>query len=153
MDTNQQYITNGGKIKIKETKKGTEFHGWNFQRQRMIHIGTLKGQVYEKGNVAILRKPEPSIALSQSEYGAALDAGAQFLRCIPPDKSTTYAISLRDFKANARPYYNPAYGPQIRVSLMMFQRISKVSKRNSMIDNPVIEREAELLPRQMGLFR
>ena len=128
-------ITSGGKIKIKTTKRGVEFHGWNFQRQRMIHVGTLQGQVYEKGNVTIFRKLN-TINLPQSEYSAAVEAGAQFLRCIPRDQSCTYSISLKDFYRLKVDYHDPTYGPQWCCSVDMFLRTGKVSKRNPMIDAP-----------------
>lgn len=142
-----------GEIQVKESKRGVEFHAFNFQRQRMIHIGTLSGQTYEKGNCVILRQPEPSICLPQSEYGAAVEAGALFLRCIPPDKSATYAISLRDFKQHAEAYYNAGYGPQWRVSLVHFSHTSKVGKRNAHIDNPPVQVPRDVIAeRQMSLF-
>jgi hypothetical protein len=149
--TDNTIILKAGEIKVKETKRGFEFWSFNFQRQRMLHIGTLKGRTYEKV-VTILRQPEPSISLPQSEYGAAVEWGAMFLRAIPSDHSATYAISLRDFKANAVEYYNAFYGPQWRVPLTEFSSISTTAPRNAITDNPVIETKAELLPRQMTLF-
>jgi hypothetical protein len=149
-------VLKAGEIQVRETRRGIEFHAWNHERQRLIHVGTLLGQVYEKGNCTILRQPEPSICLPQSEYGAAVEVGAVYLRCIPPDKSGMYAISLEDFKQHAEPYHNISYGPQWRGSLRFFQFSSKVGKRNPIIDNPVIPINEPLLARkivkQMSLF-
>jgi hypothetical protein len=152
MLTKSEYITKGGETQIRETRRGVELHAFNFQRQRMLHIGTLKGQTYEK-QAEILRQPEPSFCLTQSELGALVDMGAGFIRIIPGDKSKTYSISVQDFKRHAEAYYNGAYGPQWRVPLGMFASIAKVAKRNPITDNPVIEQAAPLIrERQPSLF-
>jgi hypothetical protein len=148
------YNLKAGEIQIKQSKRGIEFHAWNHERQRKIHIGTLIGVVFEKGNVAILRKPEPSIALSQAEYGVAVDHGVQFLRCVTPEKAT-YSISLENFKKHAESYYNPAYGPQWRCSLSFFSRTNKAEKRNAILDNPPLpqgEGYERPQPAQLPLF-
>jgi hypothetical protein len=149
---NDTTITKAGEIQVKETKRGIEFHAFNWQRQRMLHIGTLKGQTYEK-QAEILRQPEPSFCLTQSEFGAVQDCGAGFIRIIPQDKSGTYSISVSDFKRHAEAYYNGAYGPQWRCALIHFASIAKVAKRNAHTDNPVIETPQPLIrDRQMSLF-
>lgn len=147
--------TKAGKITLKETKRGIEFHSFNLQRQRMIHIGTLSGEVYEKVAV-ILRQPEPSFALTQAELGAVLDTGAGFIRIITPEKDKTYSISVRDFQLHKEAYRNLGYGDQWRVSLGKFSQIDKVRQRNPIIDSPVLEAPREAIkdrPRQMDLFR
>jgi hypothetical protein len=150
---NNSTFARAGQIVIKESKRGVEFHAFNFQRQRLIHVGTLNGSVYEKGNCVILRQPEPSFCLPQSEYGAAVEAGALYLRCIPPDKSATYAISLQDFKEFSTPFYNQMYGPQWRVPVSKFSHTSKVSKRNVILDSPALAVARDIVQeRQMSLF-
>lgn len=127
---------NGGKIQTRQTERGIELHSFNFERQRVLHIGTISGAVYEKGNAAILRNPEPSFNLTQSEYGAAVENGAEFLRVIPADKSATYSISLENFKRFAEPYFNSTYGPQWRCPLSKFSATNRTGKRNPITDNP-----------------
>jgi hypothetical protein len=121
----------------------------------MLHIGTLKGQTYEK-QAEILRQPEPSFCLTQSEFGAVVDCGAGFIRIIPQDKSGTYSISVQDFKRYAEPYYNAGYGPQLRCVLPRFFHTSKVGKRNARTDNPPVpvarDVIAERREAQMNLF-
>jgi hypothetical protein len=139
-----QYIKNhqnikAGEIVVKESKRGTEFHAFNFQRGRLLHIGTLSGQVYEKVAV-ILRQPEPSFALTQAEFGKVQEAGARFIRIVTPEKTATYAISLEDFQRFKEAYHNPTYGPQLRCALTHFASSSTVAKRNPIIDNPVSEK-------------
>jgi hypothetical protein len=152
MLTKSEYITKGGETQIRETRRGVELHAFNFQRQPMLHIGTLKGQTYEK-QAEILRQPEPSFCLTQSEYGALVDMGAGFIRIIPGDKSRTYSISVQDFKRHAEAYFNGAYGPQWRVPLGKFASIAKVGKRNAAIDNPVVETVRDIVQdRQISLF-
>jgi hypothetical protein len=143
-------IVKAGEIQVKETKRGVEFHAFNWQRQRMLHIGTLKGSVYEK-QAQILRQPEPSFAVTQTELGAILETGAEFIRIVPGDKSATYSISVRDFDRCKEPYYNAGYGGQWRVPLIRFSRTSKVSRRNPITDNPVIETPG-LQIKQISLF-
>jgi hypothetical protein len=151
LDNTTSHVKAGDTI-VKETKRGIEFHAFNWTRQRMLHIGTLKGQTYEK-QAEILRQPEPSFCLTQSEFGAVVDCGAGFIRIIPQDKTGTYSISVSDFRRHAEAYYNGAYGPQWRCALIHFQRTSKVAKRNAHTDNPVIEVAAPLIrDRQMSLF-
>ena len=146
-------IVKAGEIQVKDSKRGLEFHAFNWQRQRMLHIGTLKGQTYEKVAV-ILRQPEPSFALTQSEYGALVDQGAGFIRIVTPDKDRTYSISVQDFKRHAEAYYNAAYGGQWRCSLNHFASIAKVGRRNAHTDNPVIATAEPIGPKinQMSLF-
>jgi hypothetical protein len=144
----------GGEIQIRETNRGIEFHAFNFERQRVIHISTLQGACVEKGYAVILRNPEPSFTLTQSEYGAYVDSGAQYLRCIPGDQSATYSISLENFKRHAESYFNPRYGPQLRCPLSRFSATNRTGKRNPLIDtpkqgNPGYERP---IPRQLPMF-
>src|SRR5687768_8080949 len=132
---NNNTTIKAGETVIRESKRGIEFHAFNWQRQRMLHIGTLSGQVYEKVAV-ILRNPEPSFALTQSEFGAVEEMGAGFVRIVTPAKDATFAISVNDFKRFKEPYYNSAYGPQWRVPLGKFSHVAKVAKRNPITDNP-----------------
>ena len=151
-NSNNITIVKAGEIQIKETKRGIEFHAFNFQRQRMIHIGTLSGQIYEKV-APILRQPEPSFSLPQSEFGEVVEMGAGFIRIVTPDKSGTYAISVPDFKLHAEAYYNASYGPQWRVPLGKFSHVAKVAKRNARTDNPVIEQVRDIIQsKQLSLF-
>jgi hypothetical protein len=129
------FITKSGEVKIKQSARGLEFHAFSPGLNRVIHVGTLRGQVYEKAT-AILRKPEPSISMTQAEYGAALDAGAVYLRCIPSGDDVTYAISLEDFRRHAESYYNPSYGPQWRCPLRYFETTARKGKRSLITDNP-----------------
>jgi hypothetical protein len=156
MLTNSNNTTNAraGKITVKEGRKGIEFYAFNFQHGKPLHIGTLIGRTYEK-TAPILQKPEPSFSLPQSELGAAIEQGAEFIRFIARGAIGTYAISVTDFQLFAQPYYNQAYGPQMRVSLGNFSHTSKVSKRNAHIDNPAIEQAGPLIKqeKQLGLFR
>lgn len=128
-------IFTGGSITTKQTKRGIEFHCFNFERQRRLHIGTLRGVVYEKVG-SILHKPEASLAVTQSELRAAIEHGAEYLRIIPPDHSATYSISIQDFQANAQEYHNAFYGAQLRVPLRCFQRTGTTAPRNAIRDNP-----------------
>ena len=136
----ENFITKGGEIQIKETKRGLEFHSFNFQRQRLIHIGTIIGQVYEK-QANVLRNPEPSFTLSRSEFVAAVEHGAVYLRVLPPGGGT-YSISLVDFNAKHESYYNAFYGPQMRCPLAEFQSINAVAIRNVMTDNPTTAQQS-----------
>lgn len=146
-------IIKAGEIHVKETKRGIEYHAFNWSRQRMLHIGTLRGQVYEK-QAQILRQPEPSFAVTQTELGALIETGAEFIRVVLPGKAATYSISLEDFNRHKEAYYNPGYGPQWRTALKYFQHVTKIAKRNAAIDNPVREQPQPLLPeiKQLGLF-
>src|SRR5688572_16585714 len=105
-------IVKAGEIQTEEGKGGKlKFFAFNHQRGKRLHIGSLIGVVYEKV-APVLRQPEPSFSLTQSEFGAVTETGAGFVRIIPPDKSATYSISLQDFQRFSEPYYNVSYGPQ-----------------------------------------
>lgn len=136
-------ITLAGRIEVKRTKKGVRFYAFNHTRGRRLHIGTLKGATYEKVSV-ILRQPEPSLALSQTELKAVQEESGKFIRFIVDGK--TYAISTADFARHAERYYNPGYGPQWRVGLRHFDFSNTTAKRNSITDNPVTYQ-------QSGLFK
>jgi hypothetical protein len=138
-----------GSIITEETRKGIKFLAYNHERRRMLHIGTLAGAVYEKVAV-ILQKPEPSFALTQSEFGAVVEQGARFIRIIPPNKDGTYSISVKDFQRFGETYFNSNYGPQIRCALVHFARSGAVAKRNPHVDNPVLE-QAEPVERAKQL--
>jgi hypothetical protein len=127
---------NDNTIDVRQTSRGAELHSFNHEKRRWLHVGTISGEVYEKGNISILNNPEPSICLMVAELQEAEKAGALFLRCILPDKSGTFAISLGDFRANAEAYYHAKYGRQLRVGLPKFQYIGAVVKRNARTDNP-----------------
>lgn len=133
------YKSNMGEIQIIETSRGFEFWSYNHDRNKNLHIGTLKGATLEKGNVRILYKPEPSITLSQAEYAAARDLGAQYLRVVTRDRRT-YSISLEDFDRYKEGYHNPWYGPQWRVPLSRFARSARKRTRNAIVDNPRVGR-------------
>ncbi len=137
-------IMKAGEIQVKETKGGKEFHAFNWQRQRMIHIGTLSGDTYEKVAV-ILRQPEPSFALTQSELGALIETGAGFIRIITPEKDKTYSMSVQDFQLHKEAYHNLGYGPQWRVPVGKFSSIAKVAPRNPIVDSPVKEVPREIV--------
>jgi hypothetical protein len=138
-------------IQVRQTAKGTEIHSFNYQKNKRLHIGTISGQVFEKGNISILQKPEPSICLMVAELQEAENAGALFLRCISADKKSTYSISLGDFRANAEPYDNGYYGRQLRCKLTKFQYIGAVVQRNAILDNPR-EGKGELIIRQLNMW-
>lgn len=129
-------ITLAGKIETQEVKGKLKFYGFNHQRGKRLHIGTLIGATYEKVAV-VLRQPEASLCLSQTEHGALQDAGGLFVRFIV-DKAQTYSISLTDFTRNAGRFYNAGYGYQLRVSLRHFAFSNTVAKRNAQTDNPRI---------------
>ena len=148
--------TTKGQISVKPNKRGIEFHTFNHERRRMLHIGTLRGSVYEKV-AAILYKPEPSFALTLCEYNAAVENGAEFIRIIPQDHAATYSISIEDFKQLATPYSNPFYGDQSRVALRHFQRVSTTAPRTHRADNPIIPSNGKDMiearrERQLALF-
>lgn len=153
----QLNITTGGGIQIKRTARGVQFWAHNHERGQSIHIGTLIGSVYEKGGVAILQLPEPSITLTQAELGAAREAGAEYLRFLTREK-ITYSISLADFERHAQPYFNAKYGPQWRVALGRFVSAGRTARRNSITDNPRTGDGDPMeyhrpQPRQLDLFR
>lgn len=150
-DNTVNRFVKGGEIVTKSTKRGIELHAYNWQRQRMLHIGTLRGVVYEK-QAQILQRPEPSFAVTQTELGAILETGAEFIRVVLPSKSVTYSISVQDFQDHKQAYHNPGYGPQWRCSLKYFVHVMKIAKRNSVIDNPVIAQPRPILPKQPSLF-
>jgi hypothetical protein len=135
-----------GKIEVKQGKKGTEFYAFNHQHGKPLHIGTLCGRTYEK-TAPILQKPEPSFCLPQSELGAVIEHGAEFIRFIGRGRPGTFCISVQDFQRHGEPYFNQSYGPQIRVSLTCpkLQHSLKVQKRNSITDNPPVEVAAPII--------
>jgi hypothetical protein len=147
-------INQAGKIILKQGKKGIEFWAFNHERKKDLCIGTLSGQVYEK-TVPILRQPEPSFCLPLSELAAIEQEGGQFLRFIARGEvSGTYVISLDDFKLHGERYFARGYGYQTRVPLTKFQHSLRVSKRNPIIDNPVISASRDIVrDRQMNLFQ
>src|SRR5215217_8873732 len=108
-----------GKIQVKEGKKGIEIYAYNHEHGRPLHVGTLIGRTYEK-TAPILQKPEPSFCLPQSELGAVIEQGGEFIRFIGRGRPGTYAISVTDFQRHGEPYFNQSYGPQIRVALTQF---------------------------------
>jgi hypothetical protein len=149
--SNSTTITQAGKITVTEGMKGLQLYAFNHERKKQLHIGTLAGVVYEK-TAPILNKPEPSFCLPQSELAAIEEAGGQFIRFIARGTVGTYAISVQDFRLHGEKYFNAGYGPQIRVPLAKFAFTSKVSKRNPIIDNPVIETVQPIGPKQFSLF-
>lgn len=154
MSVLQQYTAKWGEIETRPGKRGgIEILAMNHERGRRVSVGTVKGSVFEKGNAAILRQPEPSFCLSKPELEAAKDAGAKFLRIVTSSKQT-HSISIEDFERHAERYYNAYYGEQIRCPLRFFVFADTAATRNAVLDNPKIEREAEPLPRdrQLSLF-
>ncbi|GEM_PF-5202165 len=147
--------TIAGKIQLEEGRGGKlKFYAFNHNKRRRVHIGTLIGGTYEKV-ASILRQPEPSLCVTTSEFGALVDAGAQFIRIIA--EGATYSISVPDFKRQAVEFYLPAYGPQLRVPLRAWQYSSAVTKRNSRTDAPALVRSvmdviADKRERQLNLF-
>lgn len=123
-----------GEITTERTPRGVKFSAFNHERNQFLHIGTLRGTCYEKGSVSILHLPEPSICLSQSELGAALDHGAETLRFITREK-ISYTIRAELFDRLKEAYYNPAYGGQWRVSLTFFDVKGPGLKRGSAYRN------------------
>ena len=139
-----QTIARQGKITLQ---------AYNHERGQYLDIGSIVESVYEKGNAAILQLPEPSFTLSQSEFGAACDLGAEFLRLITREK-VTYSISLADFDQFKEPYFNGWYGPQWRVSLSKFASVGNSKKRNKAMDTPRRETPGYQRPQpaQLPLF-
>jgi len=127
--------TKAGEIMVSATDRGTTLQAFNHERNQYVSIGTVSGLCYEKGNAAILHLPEPSFTLSQSEFSAALELGAQFLRLVTREK-VTYSIELSRFDQFKEPYYNGWYGPQWRVPLSKFDSVGRAKKRNAIVDNP-----------------
>ena len=150
--SNSNTNTQAGKITVREGRKGIEFYAFNHQRRKQLHIGTLAGSVYEK-TAPILEKPEPSFCLPQSELAAIEQEGGQFIRFIARGAVGTFAISLEDFKLHGERYFNPGYGPQIRVPLTRFpSHTPKVQKRNRITDNPPAQVTAPIIkPREKQL--
>jgi hypothetical protein len=149
---NNNYNTRWGDIQIRPGKRGgIEIHAYNHERGRSVHVGTVKGAVYEKGNCAILRKPEPSFCLNRAELQAAREAGAQFVRMIADGK--TYSISLTDFERSAEYFNNVFYGLQMRAPLRFFAFSSTTAPRNPITDNPPIETAPSALSAQAGAGR
>lgn len=153
--SNQNYSTKWGDVEARPGKRGgIEILSMNHERGRRLHVGTVIGSTYEKGNPAILRKPEPSFCMGQNELQAAKDAGAKFLRMITSDKKT-YSIAITDFERNAERYFNAYYGDQLRVPLRCFQFSAAAAPRNPITDNPRSVINRDILPRasqQMSLW-
>jgi hypothetical protein len=150
MSRKHNTIVRAGEILVKKTRQGVQFHAYNHEHNKFLCIGSVIGQVFEKV-APILRLPEPSICVSESEFAAALEAGALYL-CVLPRGGGTYGISLADFRKHAKPYYNPSYGPQYRCSLEFFEYSFETRKRNPHLDNPTTERAEMVLPRQLSMF-
>ena len=143
------------KIQVKQSKRGTELHSYNHERRRYLHVGTISGDVYEKGNVSILEKPELSICLLPDELDQAEHNGALFLRClVRGDEPATFSISLADFRKYAKPYSNTWYGSQLRCVTSKFAFSGAIVKRTPRSDNPVKTNGGIVLPfeRQLNLF-
>ncbi len=132
-----------GDITIKETKRGIEFHAFNHERRRSLHIGTIKQRVYEKV-AAVLEKPVPSFSLPVSEYKAIVKHAAEFIRIVPLNRDATYSISVQDFMRWGIPYDNQFYGRQMRVPLTKFNKVSTTAPRNAAVDAPVTPSTAPL---------
>ena len=146
------FITKGGQITTRKTKRGIEFHAFNFQRGGMVFIGTKKGAVYEK--VAAIFRMKQTFNLTQIEFGKVQELDTGFIRIIPPDKSGTYAISVQDFDRYKEPHYDPSYGPQWCCALVHFSRSGAVTPRNAHRDNPVLEVARPIVrEKQMTLFQ
>lgn len=145
-------IIQPGEIEVHEGQGRQKFYALNPHRGGKRHIGTLIGATYEK-TAQILRKPEPSLALTAPELEAVQVLGGQFVRVIV-NNSETYAISTADFVRHAERFVNPFYGHQMRVPLRYWASTSRTAKRNALVDNPKIEREGFELPRdrQLRLF-
>ncbi len=138
-----------GEIQTRQTSRGIEFHAFNHQRGKALHIGTVIGQTYEKV-ARILQLPAAGFALTQAEYAAVLEAGAQFIRILPPGGGT-YGISVEDFGRYAKLYHNGYYGSQLRVDLDRFQFTSKTARRNARTDNPATAQPGPIAPREKQL--
>jgi hypothetical protein len=144
-------------IEIRAKGEDREVLAFNQERGKWLHVGTISGQTYEKGNASILHRPVPSFTLTKTEYTEVTQAGAEYLRLIPHDKSATYCLSLARFYQVAEPYSNAWYGDQLRVPLSKFERAATTRKRNKRTDNParvteqpdIIQQRRE---RQLGLF-
>jgi hypothetical protein len=145
-----QDTTLAGNIQVRPGERGVEFHSWNHQRERMLHVGTLSGVTYEK-QAQILQRPEPSFALCESELHAIEENRGEFIRIV--SGGSTYSISLEDFKRYAVPYFNPSYGPQLRASLRYWVYVAKKAKRNARRDNPVIQTSEPFTQRPQSSWR
>ncbi len=139
--------THAGEIAVRETQRGFQFFAFNEQRKKTLHIGTMIGQTYEKV-APVLQFPEASFALTQAEYVAILETGAQFIRIVTPGKSATYAISVQDFGKFSQPYHNAFYGDQLRTSLDHFAYSGRTAKRNTHTDNPKLPKPGPIAPRE-----
>ena len=140
------YVCKAGEIRVKATSRGMSLQCFNYTQNRYVSTGSISGAVYEKGNISLLKvvngKYQPSISLTVAELQTALDLGATFLRCISPDKSTTYSIALSAFdpeNGKAEIYTNSYYGEQLAVSVDDFGKTGKSKKRNKVLDNPPTE--------------
>lgn len=122
-----KYTTKWGDIEARPGKRGIEILAMNHERGRRVHIGTIKRGVYEKGNAAILRKPEPSFCMMRAELEAVKENGAEILRLITPEKQP-YTISLSDFEQYAEVYFNAFYGEQMRCSRRHFETTTATRK-------------------------
>lgn len=153
-----KYNTQWCEIETRTGKRGgIEILALNHERGRRVSVGTVRGAVYEKGNAAILRQPEPSFCLSKSELQAAKESGAKFFNPITPDKFT-YSISIEDFERNAQTFFNAYYGAQLRTPTRYFQRVSATAPRTIARDNPatpkgdLISHHQTKQARQLALF-
>jgi hypothetical protein len=142
--------TLAGNISTEATKRGLKFFSFNHERRKYLHIGTLIGATYEKSS-AVLRSPEPSLCVSESEFGAVQEAGGQFIRFIV-GRSHTYSISVLDFARQAEKYFSAGYGDQLRVKLTAFSSIATVRPRNLIVDSPRLSQAKPIGPRQLSLF-
>jgi hypothetical protein len=143
-----------GEIKARQGKRGLEIWAFSRERGQALHVGTIIDQLYEKIQ-PVLKKPEPSFSLTQSEFAAVLEAGAAFIRIITSARDATYSISVQDFARFGKKYFNQFYGPQLRVSLDHFSPSNEVSPRSARRDNPPIEQARDIIQErieQMSLF-
>ena len=136
-------------IEIKQGKKGIELWAYNCEREKLLHIGSIEGAVYEK-QANILQNPKPSFCLTVGELAAILEHGATFLRVAC--RGRKYAISLQDFQNHGKQYASAWYGAQIRCELVHFQGITTNRKRNRIIDNPTRQTTPLIVPRQLNMF-
>ncbi|MBN1451138.1 MAG: hypothetical protein JW963_09005 [Anaerolineales bacterium] len=143
--------TKAGEIRAVSRPGKVTLQAYNHERGQYLDIGSIQGNVYEKGNASILQLPEPSFTLSQSEYGAVCDLGAEFVRMVTREK-ITYSIELSRFDQFKQPYFNGWYGPQWRVSLSQFASTGNSKKRNRALDNPRKQSAGYHKPAQLDLF-
>ena len=133
MGTNSKYNLNSTRgISKERTSEGIVYHAYNFQQNRVVSIGTIKGSVYEK-QTAILRSMN-SISLSHAEYTELINDQVQVIRfCVPGDGK--YSIDIDRFKKLKQEYYHPEYGLQWIINVAYCQR-GRSGKRNAILDNP-----------------